>query len=496
MMTTVQRIDADERRARLGVRHRLARRADTVEAAADALVGLHSSDPSTVFLSARARVEGFEPPQLEHALYEQRSVVRLLGMRRTLFVVPTGVAGVIDAACTKALADGQWRRLAGMVAGQGVAEDAGPWLDDVCRRTLDALGARGAATARELTADVPELATTLSFGEGTSWASTTGMSTRVLFLLATRGQIVRARPLGGWTSGQYRWALTDTWLRGGFPEMAHDEACADLLRRYLVSFGPATTIDIRWWTGWTARLTASTLQRIGAVQAEVDGGRAWVRADDLEAGGPEAPWVALLPSLDATVMGWKERGWYLGDHAAELFDRNGNAGPTIWADGRVVGGWAQSADGAVRTRLLRRSTAHWGTPSRRSDAASRTGSATCASDRASARRSSGRSPRDSDRAASASAPMLGAMTCAVCGRPLPDDARFCPGCGAAVDELARHRRTQDRHRALRRPRRLHRRSRSASTPSVRARCSGGSTTPPPRSCSTFAAVRRSSSATR
>ena len=28
--------------------------------------------------------------------------------------------------------------------------------------------------------------------------------------------------------------------------------------------------------------------------------------------------------------------------------------------------------------------------------------------------------------------MLALMTCAVCGRPLPDDARFCPGCGAAV----------------------------------------------------------------
>jgi hypothetical protein len=51
-------------------------------------------------------------------------------------------------------------------------------------------------------------------------------------------------------------------------------------------------------------------------------------------------------------MGWKERSWYLGDHAEILFDRNGNAGPTIWADGRVVGGWAQHPEGGIATRYL------------------------------------------------------------------------------------------------------------------------------------------------
>ena len=51
-------------------------------------------------------------------------------------------------------------------------------------------------------------------------------------------------------------------------------------------------------------------------------------------------------------MGWKERDWYLGPHAARLFDRNGNAGPTVWADGRIVGGWGQRADGVVEAELL------------------------------------------------------------------------------------------------------------------------------------------------
>jgi len=59
-------------------------------------------------------------------------------------------------------------------------------------------------------------------------------------------------------------------------------------------------------------------------------------------------WVALLPGLDPTTMGWKDRRWYLdagvGSH---VVDRNGNAGPTIWVDGRVVGSWVQRKDGTI-----------------------------------------------------------------------------------------------------------------------------------------------------
>ena len=51
-------------------------------------------------------------------------------------------------------------------------------------------------------------------------------------------------------------------------------------------------------------------------------------------------------------MGWLERRWYLGEHAPTLFDRNGNAGPTVWWDGRVVGGWAQRPGAEVVFRLL------------------------------------------------------------------------------------------------------------------------------------------------
>ena len=350
------RVGPKERRARLGVRHHLAAAASSAEEAAAAMVGLHSSDPASVYLSAWARVEGFVPADLEDALYRRRSLVRMLGMRRTLFVVPVDLAAVMHEACTKARAPAERRRLVRMLEEQGVAA-AGRgerWLARVASATLEALRARGEASARELTADVPELGTKLDFGQGTTWAATVGVSTRVLFLLATEGLVVRARPLGSWTSGQYRWATTEHWLGGPLPEIDHAEACADLLGRWLRTFGPATMTDLRWWTGWTAKLSATTLGAVGAAEIALDGGAGFVLPGDLGAVDDADPWVALLPGLDPTVMGWKDRAWYVGDHASDLFDRNGNAGPTVWANGRAVGAWGQTEQGEVVVELFGR----------------------------------------------------------------------------------------------------------------------------------------------
>jgi hypothetical protein len=78
-----------------------------------------------------------------------------------------------------------------------------------------------------------------------------------------------------------------------------------------------------------------------------DGSRAWLHPDDTDEVTPREPWAALLPALDPTTMGWQSRGFYLGDYAGRIFDRNGNGGPTAWWKGRIVGGWTQDEDGTV-----------------------------------------------------------------------------------------------------------------------------------------------------
>ncbi len=347
------RITDAQRRARLGRRHHLASPAAKVERATRALIGLHSSDPASVFLSARARVKNFQIDDLERALYERRSLVRMLGMRRTMFVVDRDAAAVMDAACTQALAPAERRKLVQLVEHQGHAFDGAKWLQRVEQLTLHALDELGAATATELSSVVPELKLKLTMGEGKKWGGDFGISTRVLFLLATEGRIVRVRPKGSWISSQYRWATTASWI-GSVPDLERGTARAELIRRWLGAFGPGTLVDVAWWTGWNQRETRAALEAVEAVEVELesDPRPGYVLPDDLAPVRSPRSWVALLPALDPTVMAWKQRDWYLGPHTPQLFDRNGNAGPTVWADGQIVGGWGQSPDGTVVVQLL------------------------------------------------------------------------------------------------------------------------------------------------
>jgi hypothetical protein len=350
----VVRIGVEERRARLVRRHRLAveSRSESAAEVAESLVALHSTDPATVFLSTWARSLDFRPEALEEALYHERALVRMLGMRRTLWVVPRELAAVVHAACTRTIAARERKRLVGFVSESVVAKDADAWLDDAAAAALGAVEARGEAFTSDVSADVPLLATKLRLGAGSRWEAQVSTASRVLPLLAAEGRLLRGRPRTSWTNGQYRWAATRAWLGGELEPLDPDAARATLLRRWLGSFGPATETDIRWWAGWTAREARTALASVSHVTFDLDGATGYVLAEDVEPTEQARPSAALLPTLDPTTMGWKERDWYLGEHASVLFDRNGNAGPTVWWDGRVVGGWAQRKDGEVVFRLL------------------------------------------------------------------------------------------------------------------------------------------------
>ncbi len=353
MADTVRAVDAVERRARLGRRHGLvmaSRAADPVGAAAD-VVALHATDPATVYLSAAVRMAQPSLDAVGAALYEDRTLVRMLGMRRTMFVVPVGTAAVVQHSSTDAIAATERRKLVRLLETAGIATDGNRWLADVEESTWQALVLRGEATATELADDEPRLRESVVMAAGKPYEARQNIVTRVLFVMAAEGRIVRTRPRGSWQSGQHRWAPMRSWLPAGPTEPAADPH-AELVRLWLTRFGPGTTADIRWWTGWTAALVTRALRTVGAVGVHLDGGTGWLLPDDLEPVAAPEPWAALLPGLDPTVMGWSGRAWYLGEHGPALFDRSGNAGPTIWYDGRIVGGWAQRPDGEVVTRLL------------------------------------------------------------------------------------------------------------------------------------------------
>ena len=360
-------IGTEERRARVARRHHLAadcRSDDVVEIVRD-LVALHSTDPASVILSVLARsgaAGGADVAAVERELYDVRSLVRMLGMRRTMWVVPVELTAVVHGACTRAIEVRERDRLVNYLAEAGVvdADEGHAWLAEVEAATMEALGAagEGGATATELSPAVAGLRERLHLGVGTKWEAVQGASTRVLFVLAASGRIVRGRPRGSWISSQYRWSTTASWLPGGLDRgltlLPTGVAQVELVWKWLAAFGPGTMADLAWWTGLTMGEVRRAVAVLPTVEVDVGGPKpGLVLADDVEAvEALGAPSVALLPALDPTVMGWKERSWYLGDHGPALFDRSGNAGPTVWWDGRIVGGWAQRKTGEIVVRFL------------------------------------------------------------------------------------------------------------------------------------------------
>ena len=169
----MQRIDVEERRARLVRRHRLApdERADDPLTAARSLVCLHATDAVTVFLAIQARSKGVAPADVERALYEERSLVRMLAMRRTLWAVPRELVPVVFAAATRAVAATQRKRLEGFVRDSGVSTRPGAWITRAGKAALAAVERRGEAMTNEVVADVPLLAKKLRFGRGGGWSS-------------------------------------------------------------------------------------------------------------------------------------------------------------------------------------------------------------------------------------------------------------------------------------------------------------------------------------
>ena len=349
------RLSDEERRARLGVRHLLAdgTQATTLAKAATALVVLHATDPATVFLECWARTVDTSQASIDHELYEEPTVLRMLAMRRTLFIVPLPDVPLVHTAGSGDVARRERPRTLQILADGGSVPYPADHFAELEEIALAAIRERGEVATTELRAFDPRLAERVTLARGKAYQGSMAVSSRVVHHLALDGRIGRGRPRGTWISGQFRWSPIERWFPEGIPSLPVEEARAELVRRWLRTFGPGTRDDIRWWTGWTVALTRAALDAAGAVEVSLDGGAVgYVLPDDLESTAPVEPWVALLPALDATTMGWAGRNWYLGPHRPRLFDRNGNAGPTIWVDGRTVGGWAQRESGEIALGLL------------------------------------------------------------------------------------------------------------------------------------------------
>ena len=351
----MERIGIEERRARLVRRHRLgpADRAGSALDATRSLVVLHSTDAATVFLSLHARTD-LTQDDIEHELYEERSLVRMLGMRRTLFVVPRELVPVVEAAATRAIAARERKRLEQMIAGSELSKQPAAWLRRAMATALREVEARGEAFTSDLTKSVPVTGKRLRFGSGTKWEATQSAGSRILPQLAMERRVVRGRPRTTWVNGQYRWVPTATWLGAEIEPMEHSlPAQAVLLETLARGLRPRdrdrpALVDRLDRTRHACRARRLPARRGRSRRREGLRARGRPRADR-DPGALRRALADARPDDD-------------GLEGARVLPRTARApalrlapatpGPTVWWEGRVVGGWSQRRDGEIAFRLL------------------------------------------------------------------------------------------------------------------------------------------------
>ncbi|MGC4109228.1 MAG: winged helix DNA-binding domain-containing protein [Nocardioides sp.] len=346
----VRHVDDGERRSRLGVRHALAAPASDVLAAARAVVCLHATEPASVHLSAWART-GASRDDVDRALYDERSLVKQLAMRRTVFAFPRELLPAVWGSASARVAGQQLRRMAQEMQTAGIATDGDAWADKQLATVRRLIADDGPLTTAQVRAELPELDARVSRGKG-QYQADVAVAASVIVTLAASGAIVRGDNDGGWKISRPRWTAAEQWL-GDVPDpLPEAEGYAVLVAAWLRAFGPGTEADLVWWLGATKAAVRAALADVAAVPVSLDdGGVGFLLPDDLDPVPAPDPWVALLPALDPSTMGWKGRGFHLGEHAEKVFDRNGNGGPSVWVDGRIVGVWGQRDDGQVEVVL-------------------------------------------------------------------------------------------------------------------------------------------------
>ncbi|WP_203830362.1 winged helix DNA-binding domain-containing protein [Actinoplanes palleronii] len=346
-------ITPEQRRLVIAHRHLLHGGATGPDEVAATLIGLHATDPATPFLSVLARSRTTTIADIVDAMYARRSMVRWMAMRRTLFVFPTSEIAGIQAAVSTPLAATLRRQLLSRLRRNGaeppIEGDLDAWLADVEKQTMAALVDAGSATGAQLSARVPGLTTVILPGSPSEVRQ--NVTSPLLTIMSANGLIVRGVPTGAWTSRNHLWQPAAAWWPHDFEATSEADAQRALARRYLERYGPATADDVQWWTGWNKTTTTRALSRLPTIDVDLHGRTGLMLGEpDLEI--PDSPpHAALLPSLDSTPMGWKEREWFLSIDRREIFDTAGNIGPTLWWNGEIIGSWAVATTGEVRTSI-------------------------------------------------------------------------------------------------------------------------------------------------
>ena len=169
----------------------------------------------------------------------------------------------------------------------------------------------------------------------------------LLFRAALEGDVCfgpdrRAKPTFVWREG---------WLERQPGPITRASALAELGRRYLAAYAPATPADLAAWSGLAAPDVRAAWEAVGQglVEINCEGRTAWLpseRLAELDDPAPGPNHVRLLPAFDNYVLAYHDRTLIV----AQEYTRRINAGggllkPVVLVDGEAVGTWRTNRQG-------------------------------------------------------------------------------------------------------------------------------------------------------
>jgi hypothetical protein len=308
------------------------RRAETPAEVAQTLVGVQAQVTSSAALAIALRTDvsplsSVATEQTAIALRDRR-LVRSWAMRGTLHLfAATDVPTVAAALSSKE----NWRRPA-WLRWFGVDEREMEALIDTIGEVLD----DGRPRTRAELAD--EIGSRLGAKVGKLLLGSWGSALKVA---SDRHYLVQSAE----DEAGVRFVRASRWVEAWRVEDA-DEARASLIERYLAAHGPATAHEIRRWWG-VSNLSevrpaiARLIDRLSEV--DVDGTRAWVRAEDVDAIASAPPTdgaVVLVGGFDPFIVGAGLRDQLLpAAHVKRVSRTAGWISPVVLIDGRAAAVW-------------------------------------------------------------------------------------------------------------------------------------------------------------
>ena len=276
--------------------------------------GLQAQDAPAAALGVRARLPGVTAGAVEHARFEERSVVRIWCMRGTLHLVPAEDARWLVALLGPiGLARGRRRREQMGITSEAVA-------------AVPAAVADGPRTRHEIAAAVR--------AAGHRIDDHPQASIHLVMAAAAAGQVIE----GAWREREPTYGLTDDWLGPAGPLPDRETALTELARRHAHAHPPAGPEDLAAWSGLPMRDARRAFATITPELEEVEvlGRRAWI-PPGLE---PAPPAVRLLPAFDGILLGHRDRALTVRpEHARDVLPGGGILRPAVLAGGRVEGTW-------------------------------------------------------------------------------------------------------------------------------------------------------------